>query len=750
MASFHGLSVDVNGTASEEPASIVFAVRPREFAQRAMYQRVLAGGATVQVLEDAGVPVCPLVAVIGARSTLDVPLQLGGRSRNDTITAAASAFLASKTVSYPSTGLTSSPVVATAGSSLLIADAHATMWDAQAVLDDVSGGTSDVTAARNWTEPLPLAPAGTGRLWHTAFCPRDAVRRKSEPQYAVVPYVCRDCMGTSEASFGGVSSFCVSRPTGSLCAGQVSSSGLPLDTVVQVTDGNLSLIQGALYRVRVRGVSAAGRWYEREGPMLMVDTTPPLAPSGGIGDGITNDRDLHYTNETTHVGVFQQGAFTEDASGIAYYMAGVSTMPCDGMLWRRCDVETQVINPADKASIELSNCSPYELSWRRNLSAALGYSNWRLLGTEGYPIPFDLDPESVWSVAPLTNIGLNLSFAWEGITVPHGTLAFGCVIAYNHAGLRTAVSSTGILYDTTPPVVVRGSVNDGILGSPDFDSQSMLDGLVANWQAFDFESGVLLINWAYTSDPAPVLDAYLDLDEGLDVDWDAVQSSIALVGGGTPAWDSAPDTPMMKSSGLSLVKNRVYYAAVRAQNRAGLYSNIECSDGVTVGKNEFKPDPSKASSMGFNSESSSTAYASPEEKRAAEGGTVGSMALPAGGSAGASSIVAGVTDEDDYAGNSSTPAVDPRNTTSPSKNLQFGDYSFAIKAKDDDGKTIPGFRFAKPMTISLFYDVPKSLPAGTPYAPSLNLFNIETGQWEAAVLSCPLQDQMEFNDVVRR
>jgi hypothetical protein len=202
-------------------------------------------------------------------------------------------------------------------------------------------------------------------------------------------------------------------------------------------------------------------------------------------------------------------------------------------------------------------------------------------------------------------------------------------------------------------------------------------------------------------------------------------------------WEST-GYAQMAINGLELAKGNVYYAAVRAVNRAGLWGNVEVSDGVTVGKNEIKPDPKQTTAVGFDAVRATNAnYTSEEERRAAEGGgTFGSLSLPPGGLGDkegtdeqppAESIVAGVLDGDDLSGSGDVPdAVDPAIVPPPANNFFFGGYSFAIKAKDANGDLLQGFRFAKPMLISLTYTVPAGLPPGALYTPQLNLYNLET------------------------
>jgi hypothetical protein len=783
VVSFHGLVVGANGSIAEVPATAVLAVRaPGAAATQGAFQRAVRSmSVSAPLLAELGVPRCALVALIGSNATLDARVQLGLASGNATVDAAVGAFLAAATRGGAVVAAAATrPVVAAAGSNMLLSDAAAQTWltprytssqmeALQASNISVSALLEGANASASLASLVqPSVALGSGRVWHTAFCPRDAVRRRAEQQFAVVPFVCRRCMAqateVAQASFGGLSSICASCPRApALCTGGLNASGALADTLFELTDSSLSLKHRSIYRVFVRGTTASGRFMERLGPLVQIDVTPPIAPETGLNDGYYNNKcatndcnlDVAYTSDLTSASVWHAG-FTEDASGIDHYEVGVSTSPCTGRLLRNCTLESVLVDAYAGIYKNMSSCSELELDYRMRWAAVLRAPRWEDVGTPAFPIPFDVDAPGAFNVAPLTPVGFNTTWTWSGLRVKAGTHAFGCVIAYNRAGLRTVVTSNGVVYDATAPILNPGSVRDGI-GGPDFDQQAMLDGLVANWEAYDYESGSQYHVWAITRDPFPVLDAYLDLEAGYPVDWNAVQGRLATT---LVHWEVVPAShnplDVAKVANVSLVKDSVYYAAVRTLNRAGLWSNIEVSDGVTVGKNELKVDPTEPAAVGFDATSASSTYASPEEKRAAEGGTVGSLALPAGGLGNgtqndgkqASSIVAGAMDEDDFAGNSSSmpDAVDPATTKAPKRNLQFGDYSFGIKAKDDSGTIIDGFRFAKPMLINLFYDVPKGLPAGERYAPQLNLYNIETAAWEPAYLSCPEPDRFESID----
>ena len=805
VASLHGLSLAANGSAGEVAASVVVAVRPRAAAASAPYQRLLASSPrSSRVLEEMGVPLCPLVAVIGANATLDVRVQLGlapydaaaeaaaaaaatmdgGAATGPTHTPLAdvvAAYLASVTDGGKRVAPAAvAPVVAAAGSHLLLADALSPTWDTlrfqpdelslaaavrNASLDEVLSPTDGQTS------PPEAGALGTGRVWHTAFCPRDAVRRKSEPQAAVVPYVCRACTAqageASQASYGGLSSICASCPPSgaAVCTAGLDASGRPTSTVFQLNDTGLSLSQGAMYKVYVRATTASGRFFERAGPLLQVDATPPTPPSSGLLDGYYSsdagcdacNQDLAYRASLTTAGVWHAG-FGEDASGIDRYKYGLSRVPCDGLLRRDCSTRTVTVSALDGVIKNFTDCSPLEVDYRKAWAVRMGLADWELVGTAAHPLPFDVDAPGAFDVVPLYDAGLNTSHRWTRVVIPHATLAFGCAIAYNRAGLRTIIASNGLVYDATPGNLTRGSVLDGLTGV-DYDQQATNDGLTAAWVSYDYESGIQYSVLAYTHDPSPVLDAYLDIDAGAGarVSWDAVQVAVNTVGVHwvmVPAGTQQPD--MGKAAGLALERGRVYYAAVRSLNGAGLWSAVEVSDGVTVGRNEIKPDPEKPATVGFDAISASANYASPEAQRTAAQGTVGSLTLPAGALGGAAaSLLAGAVAEDDLAGPNGTAAdlpglVDPASTAPPKRNLLFGDYSFAIKAKDDSGAIIEGYRFARPMTVSLFYDVPAGLPAGSRYTPQLNLFIVETGTWEPAYLSCPPEDRFEVLDPAHR
>ena len=475
--SFHGLATFANGSAYETAATAMLAVRSLPAAQAyGVPQYNLYSSASDNAspeLEALGIPRCPLIAYIGAgEARLDVKLQSGLQDASDVnATAGAEALMALVAQGAFTSSVT--PVVAAGGSHVMMADSAALRPGTVASDDDGSAAPS------------------TGLMWATVFCARGSARTKSG-SYARLPFLCQSC-SAGEDSYGGLSAACSSCSTvdassGSIadtatCFGRVDSAGLATDVLLELTDDTVDLQHGATYKVHLRGITASGLWREIPGPITVVDTTPPVptaatAGGSGINDGpyvddintCTGDcnTDLAYTSDLSSYSLWH-GGFAEDVSGIDYYMVGVSSLPCDGLLWRPCSVESVVVSFSENVTRELSDCSQLEIDFRRSIASELGLADWRLAGTADYPIPFDLDDP--FDIAPLENVGLDRMHEWHDLTNLHtGSYVFGCVIAYNKAGARTAVSSTGLVYDTTPPVVVAGSVSDGLAGA-DFDQQ---------------------------------------------------------------------------------------------------------------------------------------------------------------------------------------------------------------------------------------------------------------------------------------
>ena len=79
----------------------------------------------------------------------------------------------------------------------------------------------------------------------------------------------------------------------------------------------------------------------------------------------------------------------------------------------------------------------------------------------------------------------------SGLSLLHGNTYYVTVVATNLVGLRSNLSSLGLVIDTTPPQAPNGSVRDGATGR-DIDYFSPTMDLAAHWEGItDPESGIL-------------------------------------------------------------------------------------------------------------------------------------------------------------------------------------------------------------------------------------------------------------------
>lgn len=114
-------------------------------------------------------------------------------------------------------------------------------------------------------------------------------------------------------------------------------------------------------------------------------------------------------------------------------------------------------------------------------------------------------------------------------------------------------------------------------------------------------------------------------------------------------------------------------------------------------------------------------------------------------------IVAGALDNNDL---ENPTIVDSNETSSPKENFKFGNYSFTIKVKDHNGSVVDGYRFAKPVLLSMFYDVSglaDRVSGGVTqdddsFTPKMTFFNTRTQRWENVVNTCTGKDRYEYVD----
>ncbi len=156
-----------------------------------------------------------------------------------------------------------------------------------------------------------------------------------------------------------------------------------------------------------------------------------------------------------------------------------------------------------------------------------------------------------------TDNGTDTSVTKTGLSLTEGSTYFFSVKAENGVGLMsTPANSDGQQVtggDSTNPTDIA-TVNDG--AGADIDYSSSLTQLTANWTAStDTESGIARY-------------------------WYAIGTTAG--GADIVGWtDNSTNTSVTKT-GLSLTGGQAYYFSVKAENGAGLQSNVTTSDGQTI------------------------------------------------------------------------------------------------------------------------------------------------------------------------
>ncbi|EDO42273.1 predicted protein [Nematostella vectensis] len=314
--------------------------------------------------------------------------------------------------------------------------------------------------------------------------------------------------------------------------------------------------------------------------------------------------------------------------------------------------------------------------------------------------------------------GMRPNGSHYGLDFDQGDTYYVTVVACNAAGRCSANSSNGVTIDTTPPVM--NFVRDGVLGA-DMDYQNFVDIMFAYFSGSDPDSGILSYEVAWGSAPG-----LSDVGQYVEI-------------GNTTTW-------YVKLKDNALKKGHRYYATVRTTNKAGLMSEPMSSDGVVVGKTEYLFDKNTSASVFFDTVNMNV---DGTRKDKGVGKTYGTLDIPEG-AVGDDEVKLKCysLDEKTIKSNMSEdgPVSDPE-VTKPGQ-FMIGNYSFQIKALSPQNNTPEeGYKFAKPIKISMFYDVDKLVNANrrvtnkevTKYDidPVLYLWNKNNNTWMDASLTCP-------------
>ena len=384
----------------------------------------------------------------------------------------------------------------------------------------------------------------------------------------------------------------------------VSGSNLPTSATFQ----NLALIQGKGYYVIIRAYNGAKLYKDAYSVLVIPDSTPPS--SGEVFDGPTYKVDIDYQADIQHV-YGSWSSFPEPHTAVKqyYYAVGscifgnyhvtgnrfVKTDPPTASSFlignitlvngQRYCIKIKAENKAGLMSYEVSSngfvvdvtppntrkaqvrdgITGADIDYQTNTSAMSG--EWNGFADVDSQIRYyeygvSRNRAGTPNVYPLTTNGLNTSATAGGLSLTDDIYYF-IVCAANNAGLRSCISSDGVLIDLTPPS--HGVVHDGII-EPDLQYQSSLSSMAANWEGiWDLESGIEKFEWSIgtsANDKSSVQD-YVDV--GLSTH---VKSPLAL----------------------NLSSGTKYYVHLKIINQAGAVREL-ISDGVIA--DGTPPIPSK-------------------------------------------------------------------------------------------------------------------------------------------------------------
>ena len=371
---------------------------------------------------------------------------------------------------------------------------------------------------------------------------------------------------------------------------------------------NLALIQGKEYYVIIRAYNRAKLYKDAYSVLVIPDSTPP-AP-GEVFDGPTYKLDIDYQAAIHHV-YGSWSSFTEPHTAVKqyYYAVGscisgnyhvtgngfVKTDPPTASSFlignitlvngQQYCIKIKAENKAGLMSSEVSSngfvvdvtppntrkaqvrdgITGADIDYQANATAISaewdGFVDLES-GIQYYEYGVSRNRASTPYVYPLTTNDLSTSATAGGLSLMDDIYYF-IVCAVNNAGLRSCISSDGVLIDLTPPS--HGVVHDGII-EPDLQYQSSLSSMAANWEGiWDLESGIEKFEWSIGTSAS---------------DKNSVQDYV----------DVGLSTRVRSQVGLNLSSGTRYYVHLKVINQAGAVREL-ISDGVIA--DGTPPIPSK-------------------------------------------------------------------------------------------------------------------------------------------------------------
>ncbi|XP_028399178.1 uncharacterized protein LOC114522645 isoform X2 [Dendronephthya gigantea] len=551
------------------------------------------------------------------------------------------------------------------------------------------------------TWPSDYVDAGTGRVYVTSVCSRDFVRKKVSHLGHKETVECVAC-GDGEEAYPGFEEKCVNCSR-SICLKKSEDLMFRVSHCDKYPCGkvnNRSISQN-IYRANLTVTESAPSFGDDEFYLPGSEQSYFVRISQRSASGLTTTSDsisFSLDNTSPEPGSVYDGLGSDETRNCS----ANTTLSSENQCSSRSFSDTDLDFTNNTASI-----SARWIDFRDNESD-IEHMFW-CIGSR--PLRDD--------IMECENATDHPNKTLTGLSLQHNDSYYVTVLVCNHAGLCTAKSSDGVLIDTTPPILQY--VRDGLMG-PDIDFQVFTNIIFGNWAAEDPESGIVSYEVGWGSSPG--LDNLHEFQE---------------IGNATAYY--------AKFKHGDLVKGRKYFVTVKAINGAGLESEAVSSNGIVVGKTEFVFSKNDSGSFFFDTMNVNANET--QEKDSEVGNTFGTLDVPSGAvedevkfqvySLGKEELKNGTDDN--------TTVVDPA-VMKPPKHFKLGNYSFQIKAYEPENNTLEEeYRFKKPITISLFYDVDQMLKQNKKTVssevnnndidPVLLLWHTKNQTWFDAAKTCP-------------
>ncbi|OGS08420.1 MAG: hypothetical protein A2270_09010, partial [Elusimicrobia bacterium RIFOXYA12_FULL_51_18] len=361
-----------------------------------------------------------------------------------------------------------------------------------------------------------------------------------------------------------------------------------------VTKNNLSLVDGVTYYFTVKaenGVGIQASATNSNGQFVHVDDTPPtdvpqvrdgtgadsawtgaqsqLSANWDASSDAQSDIAKYWYAIGTTAGGREVAEWTDNGTGTSVTRSGLSL--ADGQTYyftlkaeNGAGLQSGVTN-SDGQTVDISSSSIIG-AVNDGAGVDIAYSSASSQLSANWTASTDLQSGllrylyAIGTSAGATNVvgwldnGINTSTTTTGLNLTDGQTYYFTLKAENGAGLKSDITnSNGQLVDTSSPSIT-GAVNDGI-------------GTDA---AYAISSSQLSANWTTSSDPHSGIARY----------WYA----IGTTAGGTSltGWTDNGTNTSTTTTGLGLTDGQTYYFTLKAENGAGLKSDIINSNGQLV------------------------------------------------------------------------------------------------------------------------------------------------------------------------